>query len=324
MLVIPAIDLRGGRAVQWVGGRPETEMVSLPDPVGVASCWAVAGFSTLHMVDLDAALGSGGNGEIVRAVLAAAAVPVQVGGGVRDDAGVAALLALGAARVVVGTRAVRDPEWLALAASRWPGRLVVAADCRDGRVVTHGWVAPTGLDADAFVAGLAALPLAGVLVTDVDREGSRRGVDAALFARFAEAAGPLPLVAAGGIGAAADLEALADVGVAAAVVGMALYTGDVAPADAVAVERRSGGAPAAWRCRDEAGGERRSTDAGSTGPGSASPGSTYPGSTDPGSTDPGSTDPGSTDPDTPNNSPIDTNAASTAPSTTSGDAKEPL
>ena len=226
MIVLPAVDLRGGRAVQWVGGRPETEAVSLPDPVTVARRWVAAGFGALHVVDLDAALGAGSNRMPVRAILAAVDVPVQVGGGVRDDADVDELLGAGAARVIVGTRAVRDRAWLAGVSARRPGKLVVAADSRGGEVLTHGWAEGAGLRVDDFLRGLAGLPLAAVLVTDVDREGQRRGVDAALFARLAAAA-PVPLFAAGGIRDARDVAALRAAGAAGAVAGMALYTGDL-------------------------------------------------------------------------------------------------
>lgn len=224
MIVYPAVDLRGGRAVQWVGGRPETEAVSLPDPVAVARRWEAAGFAALHVVDLDAALGRGDNRDVVRAILAAVRVPVQVGGGVRSEADVDALLAAGAARVIVGTRAVIDRPWLRRTSEARPGKLVVAADCRGGEVVTHGWVATAGTSAARFVREVGELPLAAVLVTDVDREGQRCGVAGELFARLA-AATPLPLIAAGGIGGNEDLEVLRAAGVVGAVVGMALYTG---------------------------------------------------------------------------------------------------
>ena len=106
MIVLPAVDLRGGHAVQLVGGRPGTDRVRLPDPVAVASSWVAAGFRALHLVDLDAALGEGSNRTIVGEMLASIGVPIQVGGGVRDEDDVAALLEAGAARVIVGTRAI--------------------------------------------------------------------------------------------------------------------------------------------------------------------------------------------------------------------------
>ncbi len=228
MIVYPAVDLRGGRVVQLVGGRPESERVSLPDPVAVARRWVDDGFRALHVVDLDAALGTGSNRDAIEAILSAVDVPVQVGGGVRDDDVADGLLDAGAARVIVGTRAVEDPAWLEALAARRPDRVVVAADIRDGLVVTRGWTEGTGLEATALLERLDALPLAGILVTDVSREGRMQGADAERFAALA-AATRHPLLASGGIRDIEDLHALARCGVAGAVLGMALYTGAIEP-----------------------------------------------------------------------------------------------
>jgi phosphoribosylformimino-5-aminoimidazole carboxamide ribotide isomerase len=237
MRVYAAVDVRGGAAVQLVGGRPETEKIRLPDPAAVARGWLDAGFSAIHVVDLDAALGHGDNGaavaEIARAVAGRASL--QVGGGIRDDEAVARTLELGADRVVVGTRGVEDRAWLESTAAAHPGRIVLAADVKGGFVLSRGWTEATDLDAVAFLEGLDPLPLAGVLVTDVDREGREGGADAALFRRLV-AATRHPLMAAGGIAAAADIEALARAGVDGAVLGMALYSGRIDPADALALE----------------------------------------------------------------------------------------
>ena len=230
MIVYAAIDLRGGRVVQLVGGRVQDERVSLPDPVNVALRWQAAGFSALHVIDLDAALGQGDNLRIVEAIINAVKVPVQVGGGLRDDAAVARVLDAGAARAIVGTRAVEDAAWRSAIAEEYPERIVVAADVRDGFVLTRGWQAATSQEATTFVRSLSADPLAAILVTDVSREGSMQGVDAGLFARLC-AVTPHPLLAAGGIGDAADLYRLAEAGAAGAVLGMALYRGAIDAAD---------------------------------------------------------------------------------------------
>ncbi len=237
MIAYPAIDLCGGRVVQWVGGRPESECVSLPDPLAVARRWVAAGFVALHVVDLDAALGSGDNRDAVEAIVAAVDVPVQVGGGLRDEDTVDWALAAGAARVVLGTRAVGDPEWLARVAAAHPRSVVVAADCRDGEVVTHGWTASAGRAARDLVATLGELPLAAVLVTDVGREGRLGGPDVVFLADLAGVSRH-PLLAAGGIRDERDLEALAAAGVAGAVLGMALYRGGLDPAR-IAKEHRA-------------------------------------------------------------------------------------
>lgn len=229
MIAYAAIDVRGGRVVQLVGGRPEDERINLPDPVGVAAAWAEAGFKWLHVVDLDAALGSGSNRAVVERIVAEASVPVQVGGGIRDDESAQALIAAGAARVVTGTRAIEDEAWLSKLAEQYPLRVVVAADVRGERVVVRGWSADSALTPLDLLARLDPLPLAAVLVTDVGREGSMRGADVARFASLAGATRH-PLIASGGISSVQDLRALSSAGAAGAVLGMSLYTGAVDPA----------------------------------------------------------------------------------------------
>ena len=224
MIAVPAIDLREGACVQLVGGSYAAERVRLADPARVARRWADAGFARLHVVDLDAATGRGDNAAVLQSLLASATAATQVGGGMRDEAGIDAWLAAGAARVVVGTRAILDPEWLAETAQRRPGRVVVAADVRAGQVVTHGWTVTQPWTLEAFLSRLDPLPLAGVLVTAIDREGRLEGADAGLVARAAQATRH-PIFASGGISTRHDLEALALAGAAEAVIGMALYTG---------------------------------------------------------------------------------------------------
>lgn len=226
MRLLPAIDLRGGRTVQLVGGEPGTERVSLPDPVATARGFLQQGFKELHVVDLDAALGQGSNLAIIRELVAEFDVPVQVGGGVRSLGAAESLLEAGAARVIVGTRAVEDPAWLADVTQQLPGKVVVACDVKGIKVVSRGWTENTGLHALSFLATLDALPLAGVLVTDVSREGRLTGIDGELFARLATAT-PHPLLAAGGVTALADLQTLDRAGASGAVLGMSLYTGAI-------------------------------------------------------------------------------------------------
>jgi phosphoribosylformimino-5-aminoimidazole carboxamide ribotide isomerase len=226
VIAVAAVDLRDGRAVQLVGGRYEEERVGLPDAAVVAREWEQAGFPALHVIDLDAALGRGDNRRAIEAIVGTAKVPVQVGGGVRDDDAADSLLFLGAARIIVGTRAVEDRDWLEGVCSRHPDRVVVAADIRNGEVVTRGWTQGAGVEGERFVASLDELPLAAVLVTDVSREGRMVGADAERFANLVKAT-KHPLQAAGGIGGIVDLRLLDAAGVSAAVLGMALYTGAV-------------------------------------------------------------------------------------------------
>lgn len=223
MLAIPAIDLRDGHCVQLVGGDYAKEAVRLDDPVHVAQRWVAAGFPRLHLVDLDAATGRGSNRELLREIILRSGVPAQVGGGVRDAEAIDALLDDGADRVVVGTRGVENPEWLAEQAERAPGRIVLAADVKGRKVVTRGWAKETSREVLELIRELAELPLAGLLVTAVQNEGKMQGTDLALMADVVDAA-PWPVIASGGVGSMQDLRSLEDRGVAAVVLGMALYT----------------------------------------------------------------------------------------------------
>ena len=224
MIVIPAVDLRGGYCVQLVGGDYADERVRLDDPASVAREWARTGFARLHVVDLDAATARGTNASVIREILRDATGPVQVGGGIRDDAQIEHLLEDGASWVVVGTRAVQDQHWLAEMAARFPGRLIVAADVRERRVVTAGWSETSALDVVDFVESLYGLSLGGILVTAVHKEGRMDGTDLPLMETVVEASA-WPVFASGGVTTPEELRALEHRGVAGAVLGMALYTG---------------------------------------------------------------------------------------------------
>jgi phosphoribosylformimino-5-aminoimidazole carboxamide ribotide isomerase len=236
MKALPAIDLREGACVQLVGGSYDAERVRLPEPLVVSATWAAAGLTSQHVVDLDAALGRGSNAEVIRQLAAQPGLELQVGGGVRDEAAIERLLALGVARVVVGTRAVDDAPWLAQMTARFPRRLVVAADVRGTQVVTRGWTEASPLTLEALLARLAPLPLAGVLVTAVHVEGQLQGIDAPLMTRVCQLAA-MPVIASGGITTLEDLRTLRALGAHAAVIGMALYTGRL---DASALAREFG------------------------------------------------------------------------------------
>lgn len=226
MILYAAIDLRRQRVVQLVAGRPEHQRISLPDAVAVARGFVSDGFGALHVVDIDAALQDGSNGQEIREIIDAVDVPVQVGGGIRDADALRTWLAAGAARVMVGTRAIDDFDWLRRMSAEFRHRILVAADVRDEVIVTHGWTRNTSLPVGDFLDRVRPLPLAGVLVTDVGREGSLEGVDTDLFARLASVT-ELPIIAAGGIGTTQDLRDLDAAGIAGAVVGTALYTGAI-------------------------------------------------------------------------------------------------
>jgi phosphoribosylformimino-5-aminoimidazole carboxamide ribotide isomerase len=228
MIAIPALDLRGGACVQLAPGSYDEEVIRIPDPVGVAIAWRQYGFRHLHVVDLDGVTGRGNNTPEVQAILGATDVEVQVGGGIRTRELIERCLNDGAQRVVIGTRALEDPDWLAEMSGEFPGCIVVAADVRDRKILSHGWTRTHPKLVLDLVEDLNGLPLAGVLVTAVHREAAMRGTDLPLMEDVAEAA-DFPVFASGGLGNLGDLRALADRGVAAAIVGIALYNGAMDP-----------------------------------------------------------------------------------------------
>jgi phosphoribosylformimino-5-aminoimidazole carboxamide ribotide isomerase len=228
MIAIPAVDLRDGAVVQLVGGSYQQERVRLDNPIDVARSWERYGFNRLHVVDLDAATERGSNLAIVRNLLFDLGVPIQVGGGVRSGDLVEELLEAGAAQVVVGTRAIEEPEWLAGLAARHPGEIIVACDVRERLVTTRGWSRTMPVDILDVVEELSALPLGGLLVTAVHREGQMQGTDLPLMEDVVEAS-PFPVFASGGVATMQDLRALEHRGLAGVVIGMALYTGALDP-----------------------------------------------------------------------------------------------
>jgi len=234
VIAAPAVDLKDGRCVQLVGGRPEAERVSLPDPVGVARGWRDRGFRVLHVVDLDAALERGGNLDLVSRIARDAPGELQVGGGIRDTDRADVLVEAGADRIIVGTRAIDDPAWRGQIAERFPGRVIVAVDAREGRVLRRGWTEETPLEVGTLLDDVGSLPLAGVLWTDVGREGRAEGIDRHEAEKVLSAS-PHPVWVSGGVTTMDELRFLREGGAAGAVLGMALYTG-VLDADQVAEE----------------------------------------------------------------------------------------
>ncbi len=226
MIVIPAVDLRDGRCVQLVGGSYDRQMIDIEDPVTVARSWENQGFNALHVVDLDAATGVGFNTQIVESILASTAGVIQVGGGIRSTGRVQDVFVAGATRVVIGTRAVRDTGWLREIATQYPDRVIVAMDVRDRSIVTHGWKETASSSLQAQLEAMGDLPLAALLVTAVHREGLMQGPDLPLMREVVRLSA-FPVQAAGGITSVADIRALADVGVSASILGMALYTGAI-------------------------------------------------------------------------------------------------
>ena len=214
--------------MQLAAGSYDEELIRIPDPVGVAVAWRQYGFRHLHVVDLDGVTGRGNNTAEIQAILGVTDIDVQVGGGIRSRDLIQSRLDDGAERVIIGTRALEDPDWLAEMSIEFPGSIVVAADVRDRKVLSHGWTRTNPKLVLDLVEDLNGLPLAGVLVTAVHREEAMRGTDLPLMEDVAEAA-DFPVFASGGLGSLGDLRALADRGVAAAIIGISLYNGAIDP-----------------------------------------------------------------------------------------------
>lgn len=223
MIVIPAIDLRGGRCVRLFRGDYAAETVYDDDPVEVAVRFQTEGARRLHVVDLDAARQNGSNREIVREICRQVAIPVQLGGGLRTLPAVERAIEDGAARTILGTAAALDPGFVAEAVEHFGDHVLVAVDVKDGRVMTHGWQ-QEGPRLEDAVPTLTRAGVRRLLVTSVQKDGTMDGPDFDLYARVLELT-DLPVVASGGVRVADDVRALRDLGLEAAVVGKALYSG---------------------------------------------------------------------------------------------------
>ena len=246
MLVFPAIDLMDGAAVRLEQGRRESAKVYDRAPWEVAARFAAAGVTRIHVVDLDAAFTRGAaerqdNRATIARIAATAGVDVEAGGGVRSLDDCAALFDAGVRFAVLGTAAIKDPAMVEAACTRWPGRIVIAVDAREGKVSVEGWTETTGADALEIGATVARAGAAAVLYTDIARDGMRGGPNLDATARLARRLLPCPVIASGGVSRLEDLDALAPTGAAAVVVGKALYEKVFTIEEAVARVRAQSG-----------------------------------------------------------------------------------
>ena len=228
MRVIPAVDVMDHKVVQLVGGVPGSQQIVIPDPVSVAEMWIGKGADYLHLVDLDAAFGKESNIPVFTRIIEELGVPAEVGGGIRSTETVDELVSAGADRVVVGTKAVKEPEWLAEIADRHPGRIVLSMDTKGGSIAIKGWQESASRTVDEMFDIIRDMPLAGVLKTTVDVEGQRKGIDEAQARDFISRC-PCPVIASGGVTSEEDARILADAGAEGSVVGLALYTEVIRP-----------------------------------------------------------------------------------------------
>jgi phosphoribosylformimino-5-aminoimidazole carboxamide ribotide isomerase len=237
MIVIPTIDLRHGASVQPNPANGTDEAVSPGNPIALARSWAHAGFQRIHVVDTDADTGAGSNARLLEDIIRDGALEVLAGGGVQSTDHIERLADAGAARVVVGSRGIAEPHWLASVAEAFPGLIVVSTDVRERRVVTRGWVRNLPLDIFDVIDDLDGLPLGGMLLSAVGGNGHRTASDLGLIEDVAQAC-DFPIIASGGVSTMSDLRALEHRGVFGAVLGSVLYDGEL---DARAVAQEFGG-----------------------------------------------------------------------------------
>jgi phosphoribosylformimino-5-aminoimidazole carboxamide ribotide isomerase len=239
MQIWPAIDLRGGKCVRLQQGDYGRETVFGDDPTAMARRWVQDGGQYLHLVDLDGARdGKLVNLEAVRAIVRAVDIPCELGGGVRDESAIRLLLEAGLARVVVGTKALNEPDWLRRMCALFPEKIALGIDARDGRVATHGWLETSGVSAVELAKQLEDEPLAALIYTDIATDGMLQGPNLAAMREMAEAV-RLPVIASGGVSRAADVAALVETGVAGCIIGRALYENRLTLSEALAAARGS-------------------------------------------------------------------------------------
>lgn len=238
MLVIPAIDLKDGHCVRLYQGDMNQATVYSADPVATALRWQSEGAERLHVVDLDGAVsGSGVNTAVIGRICRALTIPVQVGGGIRTLEAIEKLSFLGVSRMILGTVAYRDPNVVATACQRFPGRITVGIDARNGKVAVQGWTEITALEAVDLAQQCAAMGVNEIIYTDIARDGTEQGVNLEATLMLAQAVA-LPVIASGGVATLRDIQRLAQFasrGISGVIVGRALYTGAVNLAEAILV-----------------------------------------------------------------------------------------
>lgn len=239
MEIWPAIDLRGGKCVRLQQGDYARETVFGDDPAAQALDFVRQGAEYLHLVDLDGARdGQLVNLPAVQAIVSSVSIPCELGGGVRDESAIEQLLGLGLQRVVIGTKALREPEWFRAMVRRFPGRVALGVDARDGMVATHGWLETSQTSAIELARQFASEPVAAVIMTDIATDGMLQGPNLAALDEFRRAV-PLPVIASGGVTRAADVSDLKRIGVAGCIIGRALYEGHLTLGAALAAAREA-------------------------------------------------------------------------------------
>ena len=241
MIVIPAIDLKGGNCVRLEQGEMHRDTVFSDNPAEQALKWQDAGAELLHLVDLDGAFaGEPRNKGAIEAIIKALRIPAQLGGGIRDIATIEAYLSLGLSRVIIGTAAQRNPELVVEACKKFPGRIVVGIDAKNGMVAVQGWAELTGITAVDLARKFEDCGVSAIIYTDISRDGMMGGPNLEATKSLAEAIS-IPVIASGGVSSLKDIEnlmAIEQSGISGAITGKAIYTGAINLAEAIALTKR--------------------------------------------------------------------------------------
>jgi len=234
MEVWPAIDLRGGNCVRLLQGDYSRETVFGRDPAAMARRWVSEGARCLHLVDLDGARdGRSVNRDAIEAIVGAVEIPCELGGGIRAEETIGQMLELCLARLVIGTQALKAPAWFREMCRRFPKRLAVGIDAREGRVATDGWLAPSEVSATELAREISREPIAAIIYTDIARDGMMAGPNFAAMEEMKRAV-DIPVVASGGVTAADDVRRLAELGLHGCIIGRTLYEGKLTLSAALA------------------------------------------------------------------------------------------
>jgi phosphoribosylformimino-5-aminoimidazole carboxamide ribotide isomerase len=233
MQIWPAIDLRDGRCVRLQQGDFRRETVFSDEPADVARRWADNGAAQLHLVDLDAARdGSAKNRVAIEAILESVAIPCELGGGIRSEATIRGWLEAGMSRLVVGTRAIKEPSWFLAMCEQFPHRLALGIDARNRRVATDGWLNTSHTDAIEFAHQFHDAPVAAIIYTDISKDGMMAGPNFTAIAEMHDAV-KIPVIASGGVTTVDDIRQLAALGIAGCIIGRTLYDGRLTIAEAI-------------------------------------------------------------------------------------------
>jgi phosphoribosylformimino-5-aminoimidazole carboxamide ribotide isomerase len=225
MQIWPAIDLRGGKCVRLRQGDYQRETVYGDDPAAMARRWVAQGARCLHLVDLDGAKeGTSVNLPAIQQILAAVEVPCELGGGIRDEAAIEKLLGIGLSRLVIGTRALKEPAWFRGVARRFPGKLALGIDAKGGLVATDGWLETSSTSAVELAQQFAGEPLASIIYTDIATDGMLAGPNLEAMGQM-NAAVEFDVIASGGVTTADDVRRLAELNLAGCIIGRSLYEG---------------------------------------------------------------------------------------------------